>query len=343
MTKSRDDILFRVCMTTLSIFATFFLSPICCRNGLRASQGAVDRENREILVIGHRGGAGLAPENTLAAFEKARRLGVDGVELDVHLTSDGEVVVHHDYELKPQIARNPSGQWIENDARPVLKNTSLAKLKTYDVGRLKPYTRYALRYPDQKPADGERIPALIEVIRLQKDRKDVKTQLWIEIKTSPVKTRVSRCPEQVAGSVLKILEREGFKHLTRILSFDWRALQYVQKTAPGVPTVYLSSNAVRFDTIQPGRPDTSPWTAGFDIDDFDGSIPKLIKAAGGRHWAPRYNQLTYRRLEEAHRLGIKVYVWTPDKKTDMARLLEMGVDGIITNRPDRLRDMLGRS
>ena len=100
---------------------------------------------------------------------------------------------------------------------------------------------------------------------------------------------------------------------------------------------------MRHNTIRIGMPGPSPWTAGLDIDDYDGSIPRLIKASGGRFWAPRHNQVMIHEIEEAHRLGIKVFVWTVDQKNDMVRLMEMGVDGIITNRPDILKSVLGRS
>ena len=86
-------------------------------------------------------------------------------------------------------------------------------------------------------------------------------------------------------------------------------------------------------TAQPGA---SPWMAGLDIDDFSGSIPHAVLAAGGRHWASYYKQLTASDLRAAHQLGIKVYAWTPDNRAAMRRLIKMGVDGIITNRPDTL-------
>ena len=90
------------------------------------------------------------------------------------------------------------------------------------------------------------------------------------------------------------------------------------------------------DTIQGGRPGPSPWTAGLDIDRHEGSIPALVAAAGGRYWAPRHNQISSEDVAAAHRLGIKVFVWTPDTATDLQRCIRLGVDGIITNRPDRL-------
>lgn len=81
--------------------------------------------------------------------------------------------------------------------------------------------------------------------------------------------------------------------------------------------------------------------AGLDIDDFRGSIPRAVKAAGGKYWAPHYQYITDALLEEAHQLGLKVYVWTVDSRSEMVRLIEMGVDGIITNRPDILIPVAG--
>ena len=82
--------------------------------------------------------------------------------------------------------------------------------------------------------------------------------------------------------------------------------------------------------------------AGLDIDDFSGSIPQAVNAAGGRNWAPYYKHLTHGLLNEAHAIGIQVFVWTPDKRSDMVRLSEMGVDGIITNRPDILKSVVSK-
>jgi glycerophosphoryl diester phosphodiesterase len=81
--------------------------------------------------------------------------------------------------------------------------------------------------------------------------------------------------------------------------------------------------------------------AGYDIDDFQGSIPLSVKASGGLNWAPYYKHLTDDLLKEAHELGLKVYVWTVDSRREMVRLMEMGVDGIITNRPDILKLVVG--
>ena len=106
---------------------------------------------KKFYLIGHRGAAGLSPEKTLAAFKRAFNLGVDAVELDVLLTSDKELIVHHDYRLKPEIARTPDGAWLKGWEGPTIKKLTLAELMNYDVGRLKPNTKYARRYPDNNP------------------------------------------------------------------------------------------------------------------------------------------------------------------------------------------------
>jgi glycerophosphoryl diester phosphodiesterase len=294
----------------------------------------------KLIIIGHRGGAGLSPENTLSAFEKACELKVDAVELDVHLSADDKIVVHHDYTLQPEIARTPDGKWLDPPG-PALKELTLAQLKTYDVGRLKPDSRYARRYPDQEPVDGERIPTLAEVISLLKTKCPESILLWIEIKTDPERPDLSSSPQTIVRKVTTLLGGTDFSARACILSFDWRALAQVQKISPEIPTVYLTNAGVRLNNIKPGQPGPSPWMAGLDIDAFGGSIPRAVKAAGGRYWAPYYTYLTAALLEEAHQLGLKVYVWTVDSRRDMVRLMEMGVDGIITNRPDILKAVMG--
>ena len=303
-------------------------------------QSDVEQQARKLYIIGHRGAAGLAPENTLAAFKKACELGVDAVELDVLLTADGTIVVYHDYSLNPDTARKANGDWLSRSG-PAIKDLSLGRLKKFDVGRLKPNTRYSRRYPEQQPADGERIPSLGEVISLLEATCGAETQLWIEIKTDPEKPQLTPAPELVADAVVQLLRKKNFAGWARILSFDWRVLAHVKKIDSGIPAVYLSHVGGRFNTIKPGQPGASPWMAGLDIEDFSGSIPRAVKAAGGKYWAPHYQYITDALLEEAHQLGLKVYEWTVDSRSEMVRLIEMGVDGIITNRPDILISVVG--
>jgi glycerophosphoryl diester phosphodiesterase len=332
-------IFFRPLFIAVFALAAFLIGAACITAGNIDPLTGTAQPPERPLIVGHRGAAGLAPENTLAAFKKACEIGVDAVEMDVLLTADSQLIVHHDFTLNPAVARSANGSWLGH-AGPPINRMALETIKTYDVGRLKPNTSYARRYPEQKPADGERIPTLDQVIALVKDVCEPSTGLWIEIKTDPEKPTLTPAPETVADAVVRILAEQGSAARTHVLSFDWRALAHVQKIAPGIPAIYLSHVGVRLNNIKPGQPGSSPWMAGLDIDDFGGSIPRAVKAAGGKYWAPYYKYLTYALLEEAHQLGLKVYVWTVDSRSEMERLKEMGVDGIITNRPDILKSVV---
>jgi len=297
----------------------------------------------DIKIVGHRGAAGLMPENTLAGFKKAIEIGVDAIEVDVHLTSDNVAVVTHDYRLKPAITRDAQGNWVKT--RSLIKDLTLAKVQSYDVGKLNRSTKYAKKYPKRKSVDGERIPTLRDVIKLVKSTNE-RTNLFIEPKTTPLKPEESSSPEVLVSAIAKILEEEGFTDRARIISFDWRSLRHSKKIMPGVPTAHVTIAHENFDTIQKKKRGPSPWMAGLDIDDFD-SIPQAIKAAGGVCWVSNYKHasghgrgMTSKLVKKAHASGLDVFVWTVNNKSDMKRMIKKGVDGIVTDRPDILRSIV---
>ncbi|MGE5842358.1 MAG: glycerophosphodiester phosphodiesterase family protein [Deltaproteobacteria bacterium] len=292
------------------------------------------------LIFGHRGAAGLMPENTLAGFAGACELGIDGIELDVLVSADGELVVHHDFKLKPEIARLPDGTWISSASPPAIRDLTVAQLKTYDVGRLQPKTSYAGRYPKQTPVDGERIPTFKEVIQLFKTFCNPSTRLLVEIKTSPEEPALTPPPEVVSDLAVRTIKEQGIAERTWVLSFDWRNLVHVQKIAPKVSTVYLTISTLGANTLKPDQPGPSPWMAGLDIDNFNGSAPRAVKAAGGRVWAPFFKNLTPESLRQAGDLGLVVAVWTPDSPEDLQQMISMKMDAITTNRPDVLKELL---
>lgn len=328
-------------LAAAAMVATFALLALAASTLAQAPAGpAAGKIPEKPLVIGHRGAAGLLPENTLAAFAKACELGIDALELDVLVSADGELVVHHDFRLKPEIARTAEGSWVSPESSPAIKDLTLAQLKTYDVGRLKPGTSYAARYPEQTPADGERIPTFKEVIELFKTACRPSIRLFVEIKTSPEEPGLTPPPEVVTDRVVKMVKEAGIAERTWILSFDWRNLVHIQKTAPEIATVYLSIVGSGMNTLKPNQPGASPWMAGLDIDEFNGSAPRAVKAAGGRVWSPYFKNLTPETLADARQLGLNVSVWTPDSPEDMKRLIDMKVDAITTNRPDVLKRLL---
>jgi glycerophosphoryl diester phosphodiesterase len=290
-----------------------------------------------VEIIGHRGAAGLAPENTLPSFSRACAVGVAGIELDVHLSADGVVVVHHDYALHPDIARDPRGAWVPDSARPLLRDRTLAELRSYDVGRLRPDTDYARRYPSQVPSDGARIPTLDDVITLFLAECAPPTRLVVEIKTDPTRPALSAVPEALADSTVARLRARGVVPRTQIIAFDWRPLRRVQAIAPEIPTSYLTVESRDFDSIERGLAGASPWMAGIDVDAHGGSVPRAIRAAGGRYWSPNFRNVTAESLAEAHAVGVRVFPWTVNAEEDMRGLIKLGVNGITTDRPDVLR------
>lgn len=288
-----------------------------------------------IDLQGHRGARGLMPENTLPAFQKALSLGVTTLELDIAITKDGVLVIHHDTTLNPDLTRDASGRFLEGRG-PAIRSLTWAELQTYDVGRLKPGTAYAANYPDQQALDGTRIPRLADLFDMVKD--NAKVRFAIETKLDPGKPDETLAPEPFARAVVDAIRRAGMAGRSQVLSFDWRTLQVVQQVAPEIPTVYLSIQR-RMDNIRAANPAGSPWTAGFQHRDH-GSVPKMIKAAGGGIWSVYFNDLTPAAAKEAKALGLKVLVWTVNDPAAMARMLDLGVDGLITDRPDRALPVL---
>jgi glycerophosphoryl diester phosphodiesterase len=289
-------------------------------------------------LTGHRGARGLAPENTLPSFALALSLGVTVLELDTAITKDGVIVISHDPSLNPNITRDKDGKWLAKPG-PAIHSLTFNELQQYDVGRLKPDTNYAKSFPEQKAVDGTRIPRLVDLFALVKKSGNDRVRFNIELKVSPLKPDETLDPETYTKRVVELIHKEGLEARTSILSFDWRTLQVVQKIAPKIPTVYLSVQQRSSDNIAAGKSEGSPWTAGFQYKDH-GSVPKMVKAAGGGTWAPYFGDLTETSQKEAHDLGLKVAVWTVNDPAQIKKMLDLGVDEITTDRPDLVRQAM---
>ncbi len=293
-----------------------------------AAQSAFDLQ-------GHRGARGLRPENTLAAFAHALSLGVSTLELDTAVTRDGVVVVTHDSELNPDITRDASGQWLKQTG-PTMLSMTYAEILKYDVGRTRLTTPYGMRFKDQTAVEGQRIPKLSEVFALARKSGNTSVRFNIETKLDPGKPNATPAAAAFAEGVVREIRLAGMEKRSTIQSFDWSTLKVVKRIAPEIATVCLT-------TLQPGDKEwkpPSPWLGGLDADDFGGSVPKLVKAAGALVWSPNYLDLKAPMVGEAHALGLLVIPWTANEPDEMARLIEMGIDGLISDRPDLLRRVL---
>jgi len=289
-------------------------------------------------IEAHRGGRALFPENTLQSFANALSMGVDTLELDMGVTQDQVIVVSHERGLNPDLARTADGVYVAPPGIPFVR-LRLEDVKKYDVGQIRPGSAYAAQFPEQRAVPGTPIPTLAEVFALVRKSGDDHVRLNIETKIDPNHPEESPDPEHFVALVLNLLEAEKFGHRVMIQSFDWRTLQLVQKLAPTIPTVYLSQQAAPAPTVYLDKP--SPWTAGFDPKDHGNSLPLTISAARGAIWSPFYGDVDSALIDESHRLGLTVVVWTVNKPADMARMIDMGVDGIISDRPDLLRKVAG--
>ena len=305
--------------------------------------------------IAHRGGAGLLPENTLAAFGDAVARGCDGAELDVQLSRDGEVIVFHDYRLKPEICRDENGAWLKR-LTPRIKDLSLEEMRRYDIGRADPASDYAHRHPFLKSVDGERIPTLAQVTEIASE---ATKQFWlfVELKTSFAERSLSADPKELAEATLRVLRAHNYLDQTILVGFDWPGLLHARKLEPQVECWFTTHPQSWFREAPPPPEDdppsepalqmlrhgantgTSPWAGGYNAVNYGGSILQAIKAAGGHGWFPMYRDATPNAVEEARALGLKVGAWTVDDPADMRALTELGLDAICTDRPDLLQGL----
>jgi len=288
---------------------------------------------------GHRGARGLMPENTLPGFAKALSIGVSTLEFDLAVTRDYQVVVIHNPRFEPEIARDANGAWLQQSS-PTIHSMTLPTVKTYDVGRLNPASKYAQRYPEQQAVDDSSVPTLGEVFELVNKSGNQQVRFNIEIKINPERPDLTHPPRIFAQTVVDVIRAYKMEVRTAVQSFDWRALQEVQDIAPDIITSYLTADQKWLNNIQTDRPGVSPWVSGFDVDDFDGSTARAIKAAGGSIWSSYHKEVSVDSIKLAHDLGLTVNVWTVNEPGRMRELIAMGVDGIITDYPDRLRRVL---
>jgi len=246
-------------------------------------------------IFAHRGGSALAPENTIAAFDKALALGADGLELDVRLTRDGTVVVHHDARLERttnltgavadrtavDLARADAAYFFEAAAGFPLRGSGIGVPTLADV---------LARYPG--------VPIIIE---LKEDRADL------------------------ASRTLEVVRRADAVDRVCLGSFGLRVLRAVRAAAPEVATsaareevrraLYRSWCRWRTSRVEYG---------GYQIPEYSG-ITRVV--------SPRF-------IDQAHDAGLDVQVWTVDSEADARRLIEWGVNGLITDRPDILKSVI---
>ena len=268
----------------------------------------------------------------MAGFARAWQVGVDGIELDVVISADDRVVIHHDARLNKTQCRDQSGNWIASNG-PRIRELVSADLGNYDIGRAKPGSKTDQQFPQQSPADGQSIPLLGELAAWWHNLSGSRPILNIELKSHPDFPDDTPPLKDYARIIIDELKRFDLIGCAWLQAFDWRLLQLIQKACSQIPTGYLSCAHDEEATIYPG--DVSPWLAGFDPDRFGGSTPRAVHAAGGTFWGPWFGNLSAAVIQEAKALDLRVHTWTVNEPAEITQALDWAVDGITTDYPDR--------
>ncbi len=279
-------------------------------------------KNQRPNIVAHRCGAGLRAENTLAALHHAISIGADAVEVDVHLTADDVVVVHHDFALNPAFAMK-DGRHIGDTGRP-LRETDYAQLMQYTVGEPDEAVPGVWNNSSFKPVAGEKIHKLAEFLEtLYPSNLDI----FIEIKSNASMPNLSAPPPELAAAVCEEIADAKVMDRASIISFDWRVLEAVQHAAPSLRRGFLSVGARE-------NYDSPDWFGSYDPRTYGGGFVEAIAAAGGDFWSPSFTDLTPDLREAATKRGLGVSVWTCNHEKDIEAMIAMGVDWLTTDRPD---------
>lgn len=273
-----------------------------------------------IDVQGHRGARGLMPENTIPAMLEAIRLGVTTLELDVVISADNRVVVSHEPWMNAEICLDSTGEELTSSKAKQLNIYQLSynEIMAFDCG-----SKGNSRFPEQQkiPVYKPLLADLFEAVeRYLKEHKRSPIQYNIEIKSSPAGDDKSHpAPEAFAELVIQEVSKAGLQTRTTIQSFDPRPLRYLNNKNYPVKLALLVETQTNYEAA---------------IRDL-GFIPTI--------YSPYYRLVNKKLMAYAAQTGMLVIPWTVNDTDDMERMLELGVQGIITDYPDRLLKLLAES
>ncbi|WP_155373904.1 glycerophosphodiester phosphodiesterase family protein [Catellatospora vulcania] len=316
-----------------------------------APHGPADRPHRTHFDLqAHRGGIGMTTEESLEGFAKALRLGVSTLELDTQITKDAKVVVTHDRKVSAQKCADTAPVTPGDPMYPYVgkyvKDLTLAQVKTMDCG-----FQQLPGFPEQQQIKGQRMAELRDVLDLVKRHRAHQVTLNIETKVEAGAPEQTAPRELFVRRVYEEIRRSGIEKQVSIQSFDWGALMAMHRLAPKWPLVALTN----YDFLQVGQPGASPWLGGIDADDFGGDFvaaaasiegvtalsPNYGFPQNGKIGDPGFRFYPDRAMvDRAHARGLKVIPWTCDDMPTVAALMDMGVDGIITDYPNRVRELM---
>jgi len=272
---------------------------------------------KKIIIQGHRGARGLYPENTIPSFIAAVKLGVDTLEMDVVISKDRQVVVSHEPWMNPVFCTRPDGAPVEENSsgKYNLFNMTYSEINKYDCG-IRGNQEFPLqkRIASYKPLLREVVIAIDEYVTVNQLPKICYN---IEIKSEEGKEGIfNPGPKDFVELVWAEIEREDVVSRCNLQSFDVRILQEIKWKAPGIKLALLVENQ---DGLQANL-------------DRLGFIPNI--------YSPDYNLIDATLINDVHTRGMQIIPWTVNEITEMQKLIELGVDGIITDYPDRAMQLI---
>lgn len=255
-----------------------------------------------VVVLAHRGWRGLYPENTMLSFRKAAELPIDGLEIDIHSTADGVLVVCHDATVDRT-----------TDGNGRIQDHTLAELQKLDAGyRYTPDGGQTFPFRGQ----GVTIPTLAELFAAFPN-------LWINID-------IKQETPSLVTAFANLVRQHNVAHRLCVGSFSDKNVADFRRACPEVSRVASHAEVVRWFVLNKLRLERFYWGQGQAL-----QIPEVDPDTGLR-------LVTSRSVRAAHRNNIAVHVWTVNLQTDMQRLIDMGVDGLISDFPDQALRLLGR-
>lgn len=278
---------------------------------------APSAEAEDFDLQSHRGGRAEWTESSMTAFAESLQLGVTTLELDTHLTEDDVVMVWHDDTIQAEKCRDTEPVSPGDPEFPYVgdrfRELSYAQIQTLDCG----YQQLP-GYPLQDTVEGNRLATLEEVFELVEQHGAQDGIRWnIETKVEDPSDVPER--EALVDGVMQTIDDHGWPERTTLQSFDWDALDQAREIDPDMTLVALSEAE-------------NPVGAGMD--------PQEVAERGYDVWSPAHALLTPENIARAHELGLTVKPWTVNNRADMERLIDWGVDGIITDHPSTLRDVM---
>ena len=270
-----------------------------------------------IKIYGHRGARGDLPENTLNSFEYLYQNNISVSETDILLTKDLVPVINHDFRLNPDFTKDARGNWLTNNDIKIFELT-YEELSKYYVGSINKNSEYGKKFSKQKYLIDQKIPKLTELLELSSKGNLDNLLINLEIKSTPFESNLTPPPDKMVEIIINEVNKFRIKNKMIYSSFDWRILGEIEKIDPKIPRAYLT------------------------FEKKDSELPRIIKGHGGVAWHPELKDIKKETVKISHDEEIVVNVWTVNKEDDMLRMIDLGVDGIITDYPVVLKELCER-